>query len=671
MRWVVTSATVALLSAGVIATGALSERHMRQTLTREIEARLVLEARNLALTGTGALLSGLPELTLAPIVREMERTRPEIALVVVTDHQGLVQGHIDPRLLGRRWTPPADLVPLAGATPLAPGERLLGSAELLVAETPVLHLGRQRLGAVMVGMRRAYVEEAVASARRQQMFALALLLPAGIAAALVMMTLLLRPLGTLREGLERIGAGDLDSPIRLRDRTELGALAETVNDMARRLKRAQREAIEKERLARELELAREIQQRLLSKGRREAGEFTTHAAHRAAQEVGGDYVEVLARRDSRLLFAIADVAGKGLAGCLVMSMLASLLRAMRDAYDSPRALLVALEARLLDTLRPGEFVTMCCGILDPESGRLSWASAGHTPMACWRGAQGTLEWRSSSGIPLGALRGRLEASLEDQALELEPGDTLVLFTDGIPEAFEPGGTEAFGAERIERTIREHASIGPEALAEALFSAVDAWTEEHPRQDDETVLVIARAPLGARDHGAEGTRWLAEARRRGVTLTLSADLDALAALREWLARCPGLGGLDPDQRERLELGIHEACANVVEHGLRSADQDHFQLWWLPEESVSAPRSTAGVCPGRFVVLDQGTPFAPGDWHPTDYGAPEARRRERGHGLDIIHRIFGEVRYEPGTSAGNVTVLRFDPQLSESSEEVGHA
>src|SRR6185436_19468802 len=123
--------------------------------------------------------------------------------------------------------------------------------------------------------------------------------------------------------------------------------------------------------------------------------------------------------DGRVGLAIADVAGKGLGGCLVMSMLAAALRGAHARFDSPAALLVNLEQHLETTLRRGEFITMFYGVLDPGTGHLVWASAGHTPPLLFRAASGDVEALPSRGIPLGALGGgRLRTTLSDRTVDL-------------------------------------------------------------------------------------------------------------------------------------------------------------------------------------------------------------------------------------------------------------
>src|SRR5262249_50265734 len=215
----------------------------------------------------------------------------------------------------------------------------------------------------------------------------------------------------------------LDSPIHVTDRTELGLLADAINEMSGRLRRAQVDMLERARLSHEVDLARGIQRSLLPARPAEAGPFLIAGDQRAAAEVGGDYYDVLRLSDGRVAVAVADVSGKGLAGCLVMSMLSALLRALRNDHASPSALLCALDERLSETLRPGTFVTMFYGIVDPGRRRLTFASAGHNPLLVYRHASRTVERVEDHGVPLAAVRGgAIRATLRDQTMVLGPGD---------------------------------------------------------------------------------------------------------------------------------------------------------------------------------------------------------------------------------------------------------
>ncbi len=671
IRWIVTFTSVALIAAAVIAMAVVSERNSRAALTREVESRLLVQAHNLALAGADAMLSDFPELTLHPLALEILQRQPELALVDVVDPSGKVVGDPDARRIGAPFALGAGFTPRADRV-VAAGDRLLSDGHVLVAAVPVVHRDGRRLGTAYVGLKLGYLDGVVLAARREATVVLAIVLALGVLAALAMISMLLRPIATLRAGIERIGRGDLTTRVELRDHTELGLLADAMNGMTDALRRAQVELVERERLSRELELARQIQDSLLPKQPLVAGAFRVHGTHRAALEVGGDYFDYFTLPDGRVGLAIADVAGKGLAGCMVMSMLSALLRAYRRATSSPAELLTALDEQLGGTLRTGSFVTMFYGVLDPASGELVWASAGHNPMLVYRRDGGRLESFPTRGIPVGAVRGgAIRRTLQDHALRLAPGDLLVQYTDGINEAFDPRGEEQFGFERLEQTITATAPAGADSVLASVRGALQKWTGDGPPQDDETLLVVAReatAPVAAAGtNGAtlDPLALLATARASGERFEVDADPASLVALKPWVERGALGRGRERDVLEIMVVALHELCDNVLEHGHGKDPAARLELWCVPPLPPGAadPRLTDGF----FLVRDHGKPFMPAGWRATDFNDRNARTRGRGFGLDIIHRGASMVSYHPGTREGNLTLLTFGTRALHTHEE----
>lgn len=673
IRWIVTFAAVALITVVVLSMGAVHERNVRETLTSEIENRILLSARNLALISASALLGNYPELTLHPLLKEMQASRPELAVTTVVDVSGVIQGDTDVRKVGEKYLPPDGLKPLPRVPGQGTDELLVENDELLVARVNVRSSAGQRLGTASVGIRREYITRTIGRVRFQQIPIMISLLAAGIGCAFFLMSFLLRPIAALRSGIERIGSGDFDTPIRLGDRTELGLLAETVNAMASQLKIGQTEARERDRLAHEIELARRIQHSLLPSGRRTFGELAIEGAHRAATEVGGDYYDVLDLPGGRVGIAIADVAGKGLAGCMVTSMLHALLHALSEMYDSPTELLSALDARLCSMLERGRFVSMFYGVLVPETGRIVYASAGHCPLLIYRGATKTVEWQYTEGIPLCAIRGgAVRKTLRDLTVEVGPGDVLVQYTDGFNEATDASGCEQFGFEQIERAVQGAGSRGSAAVVDALQQAVESWRGGRSPEDDETLLVIARS-------GAQGgLDRLAEARQQGRRLVLPATLDSLGLIRGWIGSCPLLEDLPADQLEILHLALYEACANVAEHAYHENPGREYEVWWVPPnvppsasgkpdgENRGARQQHAAAGEGFFLLRDDGAAYRADNWHESDFSDRAVWRRGRGFGRDIIQRVMDDVAYYPATGEGNIVVMKFDP--SESLREL---
>jgi anti-sigma regulatory factor (Ser/Thr protein kinase) len=262
--------------------------------------------------------------------------------------------------------------------------------------------------------------------------------------------------------------------------------------------------------------------------------------------------------------------------------------------------------------------------------------------------------------------------LRDQRVVLGANDFAVQFTDGINEAFDTGGDNQFGFKRIEEAVARSAARGSGAVIETIRADLERWTGDQPPFDDETLLVVGLEGAMARptstgqpDVAPDPLAVLERARRSGERLSLHADLSQLDRIGEWSQRCRGLQGLSAREALVLETALYEVCANVAEHGYGGNSDKAFDLWWIPR---SADESQQG--PGLFVLRDEGVPFSPEDGAFVDFSDPHVRRRGRGIGLVIIREAMSLISYNPGTTAGNVTILGFDPTRIRSEEEVGH-
>ncbi len=684
MRLIISAVTVSLLAVSVIGFGSLAERNARQTLSEEIENRLIVEARNLASLSVDALLTDFPELTLCPLVSEMQAGRQDLSLVAILDHEDRIQGHLDLAVLGEKLPLMADMQPRQSAHQLFEGEQVLADADQVLVTVPARHANGRQVGTAIVGLSQSYLDEMVARPRRSFLMLTAGLLFAGVAVTLFIMSLLLRPIGALRAGLERIGKGDLASPIRLRDKTELGLLAETVNGMASQLLTSQAQMLEKERLGAEMSLAHQMQHALLPDGEVHKGDFRCNGTYQAAAEVGGDYYDIFELSDGKLGLVIADVSGKGLAGCLVTSMLAVLIRSQKDRFTSPRDLLISLEQGLLSSLAPGTFVTVFYGILDPETGRLRFASAAHSPLAIYRAARAEVEWFYTKGIPIGALRnGALAGTLHDEEIDLDPGDVALQFTDGLNEAWNPQRQEQFDFERIATQLIATARSGGRRVQQEFLPMIEAWTAPDPLGDDFTLLTIERAGVPAAAKIAPAAPGVADlcapADIRSLhkmmagtqQLSLASQMDEMLKLRKWVNTCLADDARLLGQKDLIESSLYEVCVNIVEHGYGNDPNCKIDLWWVPLPGESKRWSAVtgivddaedGSLPdgvGYFVICDQGQSFDPTSWTPPDLADPKVRRRGRGLGWQIVHASMKKVVYIPKTPAGNMTLLRFDP------------
>ncbi len=234
LRLIATLAVAGLVAGSMLALARVNEQYTRKTLQEEAESRILLEARNLALLSQDALLSEFPELTLVPLITDLRQAQPEMSYVIVVDHQGTIVGSSDPREVGEPFQPLDNLTSRSSEN-----GQVMENGELRLAESMIERSGEQSLGRAIVGIQKGALEKKVRQARKDLFTFAAILLPVAMGLAALLMTLLLRPIPAIRKGLERIGQGDLDSPIKIKDPTELGVLARSINEMADQLKSSQ------------------------------------------------------------------------------------------------------------------------------------------------------------------------------------------------------------------------------------------------------------------------------------------------------------------------------------------------------------------------------------------------------------------------------------------------
>ncbi|HEY3567717.1 MAG TPA: SpoIIE family protein phosphatase [Thermoanaerobaculia bacterium] len=249
-----------------------------------------------------------------------------------------------------------------------------------------------------------------------------------------------------------------------------------------------------ERLAsirQELETARRIQQSILPEEMPRVAGLDLAARYVSATEVAGDFYDFLPCEGPRAGLLIADVSGHGVPAALVASMLKVATAAEIPHAASPARVLSEMNQIFHGKLR-NQFITAFCVHLDLEAGRITWSGAGHPPALLWRGSEGKVEELAPGGPVMGRLR---RAPYPEASLPLEPGDRLLLFTDGIPEALSPAG-EPFGDERLQALLAAHAPQSAERIAEALLARVAEWTGRSASFDDDLTFVVAGITAGS-------------------------------------------------------------------------------------------------------------------------------------------------------------------------------
>ncbi|HEX5914556.1 MAG TPA: SpoIIE family protein phosphatase, partial [Rubrobacter sp.] len=250
-----------------------------------------------------------------------------------------------------------------------------------------------------------------------------------------------------------------------------------------------REAQERERIEQELRIARLIQQTLLPKTLPKLTGYDIAAYYQPAREVGGDFYDFLRLQDGRLGLVMGDATGKGMPAALVMAAARSMLRAVAQSSDSPGEVLKRANEALVADIPPNMFVTCFYAVLDPETGRLRFANAGHD--LPYLRHDGDIEELRARGMPLGLMPGM---GYEQKELVLEAGNSVFFYSDGLVEAHDREG-EMFGFPRLRRLIAASSVGSGEELVNFLLEELYSFAGEGWEQEDDITLTTLYRSAG--------------------------------------------------------------------------------------------------------------------------------------------------------------------------------
>lgn len=429
-----------------------------------------------------------------------------------------------------------------------------------------------------------------------------------------------RPLTSLANATGDIATGNFHSPLpETKSRDELGQLVSSFSLMQDRLQdyvdKLQAETASRNRLEGELEAATAIQMSMLpANGHARVVEdrFKLWAHLRPAKSVGGDFYSFHAECQGRLFLAVGDVSDKGVPAALFMARAMTLLQQYVYSTLSAAEIMAELNEQLVEGNENYMFVTLFIGWLDLESLELSFASGGHTPPALSRGGQASA-LAQESGPALGLAEGQV---FPLNAVTLEPGDQVAVFTDGIDEAFDNEGRQ-FGIDQVHRILGQYGGQSLEAVGTALLDAVDHHQLEVQQSDDITLML-----LEPRKAGSARTR-----------IKLSDDPGAVSTLQAWMRQLMDEAEIGVAVQAEMQLVAEEVVTNVFKYGqLEKGDGVTLNI------ELSATRMRMEFC-------DRGVAFDP---------LEEARRSELGSdiesaaigglGVHLFQGLTDEQRYQ---------------------------
>ena len=415
--------------------------------------------------------------------------------------------------------------------------------------------------------------------------------------------------------------------------TTLAAQAAPAIRVAQLVREQAAEAAERERLEQEMRVATLIQQQFLPRELPKLPQWQIAAYYGPARAVGGDFYDFIEMRDGRIGIAVGDVTDKGVPAALVMARTHSILRAEASRSDSPGEILARANALLEPEMPARMFVTCLFAILEPQTGRIVMANAGHN-LPYIRTDQGVIELRAT-GMPLGLMAG---IQYEETEGVIAPGSNVLLYSDGLVEAHDPAA-EMFGFPRLREAMTID-DAGSELL-DRLLEDLHRFTGSEWEQEDDITLVTLRRASGVADE-ADGlasvptviTAFSVPGEEGNERLAMDRVAAAIADL-----------GLPPARLERLKTAVSEAAMNAIEYGSEGR----------PEIPVDIAVETT---PDAIVVRI--TDRALSGAVPTDAETPDidlklvGEQKARGWGLFLIKNMVDSMDVTSDGSTQTVTL-----------------
>jgi serine phosphatase RsbU (regulator of sigma subunit) len=289
-----------------------------------------------------------------------------------------------------------------------------------------------------------------------------------------------KPIQRLTESTREVASGNWDISIDYKWHDEIGELAQSFNNMVRSLR-------ENARMWHEFNVAREMQRRMLPKSFPEIRGFLIGAKSTPAQEVGGDFYDFLQLEDDRLAVVVGDVSGHGVSAAMVMTAAMSAVRFAAEERQNTDEVLNMVNSRLSKDIQNHMFVALFYGIIDAKQRKLYYTNAGQTMPYLWR--QGTVAFlpqaTDTDRFPLGIVKNTV---YEQLSFDLQPGDVLVFYTDGIVDEMN-GHYESYGFERLSNSIDKYAARTPEEMVDGIVSEMTNYTGNPKFQDDVTLVIV--------------------------------------------------------------------------------------------------------------------------------------------------------------------------------------
>lgn len=420
--------------------------------------------------------------------------------------------------------------------------------------------------------------------------------------------------------LAQITNGNLNVTVDVRDNEEFASLSDDINSTVATLKHYIDEAAA--RFDKDLEIAKTIQHSALPSvfpPWPERKDFSIFASMDAAKEVGGDFYDFYLLDENRLAFVMADVSGKGIPGAMFMMNAKTLIKSHAESGLAVHDVFTQVNSLLCENNAAGMFVTAWMGILDLETGRVCYANAGHNPPVVRR-KDGTYEYlKGKSNFVLAGMEG---IRYREQQLQLQQGDEIYLYTDGVTEAHD-SNSQLFGEDRLLISLNSAVNMPVDDICKKVKADVNAFVGEAEQFDDITMMCIRLNEV--------------ENKMLSVIPTMDTVPQVAAFVEEHLEKFEVPMGLSA----KLMVAVDEIYSNIV----RYSGASEAQICIVKAEDTL-----------KLIFRDNGKPYSPLDAKEPDITASAEDRAVGGLGIFMVRKMLDDVEYEYTRGMNKLTLSK---------------
>jgi len=440
-------------------------------------------AKSLAVGSKDFLLEErIPDLVKLCYEIKGKEEKGEIVYSFIVDHKNFIKGSFKEDFVGKNIYEFGNLLK---------DTNLIYEKELVFNRVADIIYMDKIIGKAIVGVSSKNLNVFIENMQKRMFVVFIIFLLTGFLGTFLIGIYIAHPVSKIIKAIEKIGRGDFDIYIGLKRKDEIGKIAKEIEKMSEDLRTAQKEILEKERMRRDIEIAKEIQKVLIPSEVSTIPEYEIEFFYKPAFFVSGDYIDVIKIPFDRLFIILADVSGKGVGSSLLMGMIKMNTLSVVKGVTTPKSFLISLFNSLRDLIPEEMFITMAVCILERD-GNLFFTSAGHFPPILYRKNKKIFEKIEINSLPVGFSFLSITDfadSLKEEKVEIERGDIFMIYTDGLLEIENEYG-ENFGEERIKNIIFTSGDNVRE-IKKRLIEEIEIFRGEREIKDDISFLIISR------------------------------------------------------------------------------------------------------------------------------------------------------------------------------------